>query len=81
MQRTTILEFKLRLFVNALVSFDDRYGMNDYEPDASPLTTLPSAERLAFMCFASSSRTPVEVVRRTLSLPARSASTSLPYII
>lgn len=41
-------------------------------------TTLPSAERLAFICLASSNLIPVDVVRLTLSLPARSAKTNLP---
>jgi len=46
---------------------------------AKQLTTFPNADKLAFMCLASSKRMPVDVVRLTRSLPAKSASTKRPY--
>lgn len=74
----TILDSRESELVKTLVNLEDLYGMNWLEPVARPETTLPNADRLALMCFASSNLTPVEVVLRTRSLPAKSASTNRP---
>lgn len=77
MAKTTILEEPLREFCKTLVNLDDRYGINCCFWFAKEEITFPSALKLAFICFASSSRVPLNDIIKSRSLLRSGAPYSL----
>jgi hypothetical protein len=65
-----------KLVYNRRVNLLSRNGICDLFPFVMAEITFPNADRLVFIDFASSRRTPVELVFRTRSDPARSISVS-----
>ena len=66
---------------STLVSLEERYEMKPSFYCESVLITFPRALKEALIKRASSSRAPCEVVRLTLSLPAKSTNVSLLFIV